>query len=229
MKRYHLQFLALILPLFLGFNTATAQPNQPELVSFLQPSVSYDVIKLNVDRTRIQMNLDSEGKVVSVKLLKGNALLFVKIKDDLAKWLFDEASEPQRSIVLEAETNDSNRNIYSKTKMIISPYRVEIKIIPPVLSLVPSDWEEETSSCEIHHEVLIKDKVRIGYGLMSFSYDYKTYLETAPKLFPHANSYYLGGCVIEQYSPEYAEILYCRKCRDAEKVWLKENGKEAPE
>jgi hypothetical protein len=227
MKRLCLQFLALILPLFVCFSAAAAQQKQPELISFFQSSISYDIIKLNVDKTRIQMNLNAEGKVASVKLLKGNALLFVKIKDDLAKWIFDESSEPQRSIVLEVGDDDSNRNIYSRKKTIISPYRIEIKILAPILSFVPYDWEEGTSSCEIHQEVLIKDKVPIAYGLMSFSYDRAAYETEKPKLFPHANGYYLGGCVVDwNSSPEYAEVLYCRKCRDAEKAWLAENVKK---
>jgi hypothetical protein len=224
MKRYHLRFLALILPLLACFHTATAQQNQPELVSYAASSVSYDVLKLNVDKTRIQMNLDGEGKVASLKLLKGNALLFVKIKNDLARWTFDESSEPQRSIVLEVETFNSTKNIYSPKKTIISPYRIEIKIIPPLLSLVPSDWEEGASVCEVHHEVLIKDKILIAYGFMSFSYDRAAYEAEKPKLFPHANSYYLGGCVINwDSSPQSAEVLYCQKCRAAESIWLKEH------
>lgn len=215
----------MILPLFVCFNAASAQQNQPELVSFFSSSVSYDIIKLNIGKTRIQMNLDDEGKVASLRLLEGNALLFVKIKDDLAKWIFDASGEPQRSIVLEAETI-SGRNSYSKGKTIISPYGIEIKIVAPILSFVPYGWEEGTSSCELHGEVLIKDKVQIAYGLMSFSYDRAAYQTEKPKLFPHANGYYLGGCVIDHYSPEYAEVLYCRKCRDAEKAWLAENIKK---
>ena len=226
MKQSYLRFLVLILPLFLGFNAAQAQPSQPNLISFQPSSVSYDVIKLNTGKTRIQMNLDDEGKVASLKLLKGNALLFVKIKNDLAKWTFDESGEPQRSIVVEAGIDDSNKNIYAETKMIILPYRVEIKIIPPILSLVPSDWEEGASSCEIHSEVLIKDKLRIGYGLMGYLYDYEAYQKVKPELFPHASSSYGGGCVIEPDSPEYAEVLYCQKCRAAESAWMKENSRE---
>jgi hypothetical protein len=228
MKQYCLRFLVLILPLLACFNTATAQQNQPELVSSFPLSVSYDVLKLNVDKTRIQVNLDSEGKVVSLKLLKGNALLFVKIKNDLAKWIFDESSEPQRSITLEVGAEDSNKNYYWNRKTIISPYRIEVKIIAPVLSLVPPDWEEGSASCEVHHEALIKDKLRIAYGLIGFLYDYEAYVKDAPKLFPHAKSFYGGGCLIEQYSPEYIEVLYCQKCRAAESVWVKENSREEP-
>lgn len=226
MKQYCLRFLVLILPLLACFSVAKAQQSQPKLISFQQSSVSYDVVKLNTGKTRILIKLDKEGKVVLLQVLEGNALLYTKIQNDLAEWIFEESSEPRRSIVLEAEIDDSNSNIYSKTKMIISPYRVEIKIIPPVLSRVPSDWEEGTSSCEVHHEVLIKDKVRIAYGLLGFLYDYEAYLKAKPQFFPHANSFYGGGCVIEPDSPEYVEVLYCQKCRAAGSVWVKENSRE---
>jgi hypothetical protein len=60
MKRYYPRFLVLILPLFLGFNAAQAQQNQPELVRFFSSSASYDAVKLNVEKTGIQMNLNNE-------------------------------------------------------------------------------------------------------------------------------------------------------------------------
>ncbi|HEX8369700.1 MAG TPA: hypothetical protein VF604_14235 [Pyrinomonadaceae bacterium] len=220
MKRFCPRFLILILPLLVCFHTATAQQNQPALVSFVSPAgVNYDIVKYHADKTRIELNLDNEGKVVFIKLLEGNAILYVKIKNDLAKWKFAESSESQRSVVLETD--------YSDKKMIISPYRVEVKIvIPEVMSLIPQNWEEGSHSCEVHREVLIKDKIRINYGSAVFLYDFAAYQSVEPKLFPHANSRYGGGCIVEEDSPKYVETLYCHKCRAAESAWLKENVKE---
>ncbi|HEX8248430.1 MAG TPA: hypothetical protein VF599_09680 [Pyrinomonadaceae bacterium] len=219
MKRFCFGFLVLILPLLACFNTASAQQNEPSLVSFVSPGINYGVIKLSGDNTRIQLRLDNEGKVIFTELLKGNALLYVKIKNDLAKWKFDESSEPRRAVVLETD--------YSDKKMIILPYKVEVKIlIPEIMSLIPENWEEGGLSCEVHREVLIKDKIGIDYGSTVFLYDYEAYGSVKPKMFPNANSYYGGGCVIEEDSPKYVEVLYCHKCRAAERAWLKENIRE---
>ncbi|HLM01613.1 MAG TPA: hypothetical protein VK400_11210 [Pyrinomonadaceae bacterium] len=218
MKRYYPQFLALISTLFVCFNAVSAQENQPALVSFISPGVNYGVLKMTAAKTQIRLNLDGEGTVVAAELLKGNSLLFVKIKNDLAKWKFDKASESQRCVLLEVD--------YSDKKLIISPYQVEVKItIPEVLSLVPEDWEEGSHSCEVHQEILIKDKITISYGHWHFLYDYDAYQSAKPKSFPYANSRF-GGGDIEEDSPKYVEILYCQKCRAIEKVWLKENVKE---
>jgi len=75
---------------------------------------------------------------------------------------------------------------------------------------------------------MVKDKLEIIYGITIN----EPFLKAEKRLFPHANSNVFGGCVVEaetcdgvsvQRSPKYAEVLYCAKCRKAEKEWLKKH------
>lgn len=75
-----------------------------------------------------------------------------------------------------------------------------------------------TSTCPVHHVPLKEDRVEISYGLMDGSLISPDRIEWQEKYFPYANSVVYGGCVIESYSPQYAEVLYCWKCRKVEKI-----------
>jgi hypothetical protein len=41
-------------------------------------------------------------------------------------------------------------------------------------------------------------------------------------LFPYSRSWVGGGCVVDDESPKFAEVLYCRACRAAEEKWREE-------
>lgn len=71
------------------------------------------------------------------------------------------------------------------------------------------------NKCEIHDEVLKKDKLPITYGLTYIGEEYRT---ARRELFPHSNSYLLGGCVFGE-SGDSEDVLYCEHCRKAESEW----------
>jgi hypothetical protein len=153
--------------------------------------------------------------------MRGNALLFIKIKNDLSKWTFDKSAEPGRAVMLETETD------YSNKKLLILPYRLEIKLtVPEVVSYIPADWKEGSHNCEIHQEILKKERLEIIYGSTSFPFDFYAYEAAEPKLFPHANDASFGGCIIDDESPKYVEVLYCERCRAAKSDWIKKQRKE---
>jgi hypothetical protein len=102
---------------------------------------------------------------------------------------------------------------------------------PETENYIPRNWQAKTDRCELHGKLFKKDRVEIIYGLISFR---NGFFEAAEKLFPHANTEVGGGCVIDidavtgqQISPMYAEVLYCSKCRKAQKKWSRENRVKA--
>ena len=86
------------------------------------------------------------------------------------------------------------------------------------MSYVPQDFKAGKDRCEVHGVALERDKVKIVYGLIEFK---AGYIEAKRRLFPNSNTVYFGGCVITDDSPKYAEVLYCRRCREAETEWGK--------
>ena len=75
--------------------------------------------------------------------------------------------------------------------------------------------------CEVHGEELKLDVVPIRYGLIRFE---ESYYKAWEAQFPHSNRHFLGGCVVEEENQ--AEVLFCSKCRDAEKRWQTEHAKK---
>lgn len=73
--------------------------------------------------------------------------------------------------------------------------------------------------CHVHDRDLLEDKVSINYGYPLTTEEYSL---ASSELFPFANSYYLGGCIVK---PELsARVMYCPDCRKAEKEWEKVHG-----
>ena len=62
-------------------------------------------------------------------------------------------------------------------------------------------------------------KVPIRYGYPEFDRAW----EVKAELFPNANSYSLGGCVIDLDGPKHERFPVCRECRLAEKEWRENN------
>jgi hypothetical protein len=92
--------------------------------------------------------------------------------------------------------------------------------------------------CKVHGDVLKPEKVRIEYGLFNFNQDWLLGTERE-KLFPNANQFITEACKTEKdirddgscarrAGPKYQQVLYCQKCRDAEKEWLKARGMKKP-
>jgi hypothetical protein len=125
----------------------------------------------------------------------------------------------------------------SKTLLTISLI-LALTVLPSALAInISAQAAPETSSyiaegkagkarCKVHKTVLQGQRLEIIYGLVRFK---EGYYEAEKKLFPNSHLSVLGGCVIEtrvdangkevMVSPKYADVLYCPKCREAEKRW----------
>jgi hypothetical protein len=68
--------------------------------------------------------------------------------------------------------------------------------------------------CELHALPLREDTIPIRYGRPKFNLKER---EARQKLFPHANSFYRGGCIVRE--AKRARVSYCPECRKAETEW----------
>jgi len=108
----------------------------------------------------------------------------------------------------------------------------------PASQQVPASVSDVPQVCEIHHERLQHGRVRVDYGRFNFDPDWLA--GYAPKtLFPNARQFITGGCktgsdyrddgsCVRRDGPKYQDVLYCQKCRDAGKAWLKAKGVAKP-
>ena len=78
--------------------------------------------------------------------------------------------------------------------------------------------------CPIHQTALKRGKAEIRYGLRNFGPDghIEEYCDAKRTLFPFANSWTPGGCVMRIPGPRFEKVIYCKKCREAEQAWLQE-------
>lgn len=84
----------------------------------------------------------------------------------------------------------------------------------PVLIPVWNHNPNKQKVCEVHGVPLQLELSNVAYGLYD---EDPTYLAEKNELFPHSNSWVLGGCMTSDV--EVIEIDCCRMCRDAEGVW----------
>ena len=77
---------------------------------------------------------------------------------------------------------------------------------------------EHSETCKLHGTKLKRRKVPIHYGLPAFDDAW----DVQEKLFPNANSYSLGGCVIDLDNPTHGTAMVCEDCREALSAWRKE-------
>jgi hypothetical protein len=70
--------------------------------------------------------------------------------------------------------------------------------------------------CEVHNCAFESGLANLAFGLFELKPEYAEAKET---LFPHANSWLIGGCVAMDV--EVVEVDYCEQCRDAENLWNK--------
>jgi hypothetical protein len=74
-------------------------------------------------------------------------------------------------------------------------------------------------NCKLHGTRLKMKQVPVRYGLPP----YDGARAVQEKLFPCANSYFSGGCVIDFDNPSHRNAMVCEECREAEALWRKEN------
>lgn len=72
----------------------------------------------------------------------------------------------------------------------------------------------EPKSCRAHRFPLQVGLAKIAYGLFEFD---EAYLADKRDLFPHSNSWVMGGCISSDV--DVAQVDFCPHCRDAEGVW----------
>jgi hypothetical protein len=166
----------------------------------------------------VELEIDREGAVRSAHITQGHPLLRKLTEDAAMQWQFEAAQEERRKVTLTFVYNYGTASLDAPIKVLPYQLELEAKLQPPpdTVSYIPKELAAGKSRCEIHSEVLQNDKVKIAYGLVAFQ---GGYLEAQESLFSNSNMVVYGGCVIDEYSPKYAEVLYCQKCRQAEEEW----------
>lgn len=229
--------LAFVLPLFSCFVAPALVRSQnearPSVVTShapLYPSVA-SLIHAS-GKVFVDVSIAADGRVTSATA-RGSAHPVLRSASEEASmnWRFEPASQgaQERWVVLTfdfiPDTSCNPRPVFR------TPYDAEVR--PTVDTYNASDTEDERPSdassrrCPVHRLRLKEDKVEIAYGLMGYK---PGYLEAEKKLFPYANTNVGGGCVIDmaqnlctgkevQMSPKFALVLYCPKCRAAQKRW----------
>ena len=170
-------------------------------------------------RVVIDLDIAPDGAVISTRFVEGHSLLRKATEEALLRWRFARSNVSRKLRLTFVYPVIEPRKTLS---VLVLPYRMELEskfeAPPDTVSYIPSDFEEGKTRCEVHGDLLHKDKVEIAYGLVGFKVGY---IEAQEKLFPNSNKLYYGGCVITDESPKYAEVLYCPKCRRAESKWSK--------
>jgi TonB family protein len=163
----------------------------------------------------VEAQVMADGSVASAEAVSGHPLLRKASETAAARWRF----APGGVGTTVRLTFEFRREVGKPE----SPYHLIIgrPKAPDTVSYIPADAENLT--CEVHGFKLERDKVGITYGLMYFT---EEYAEAKTTSFPHSNSWAGGGCVIDDQSPKFAEVLYCRACRAAESRWREEHGGE---
>src|SRR5690606_32981421 len=71
--------------------------------------------------------------------------------------------------------------------------------------------------CEVHNVPMKRGTVPIRYGLGPAPPGWGG---TREKEFPNANSYIMGGCLVDVDNPETDRVTYCPVCRAAENEYI---------
>ncbi len=174
----------------------------------------------NEKQTVVELTVTKEGFVLDVDFVGGNEILANITKQDFLRRLeFEESTLDVRKVTLTLETD------LLMKKLIFKPYNIELNIQKlKIKKSYPKHFKEGISECEIHHEILKKDLIKILYGLIAYApIDILFYNETKG-LFPNDNDSFLGGCVVQ--SEKFVETAYCPKCRAAKKDWNKKKWEE---
>jgi hypothetical protein len=159
------------------------------------------------------------GEVGMVTAIRGDRRFESTAKSAISSWLFEPSSGIGLRRVLVSFTfyRTSYSGLKNQVVVELIPERgLAIRLgLPLVSPLKKSIGKAAGSVCEVHDVLLKGDIVPLGYGLVLPRPVCK---RAKNRLFPHSNSYVMGGCVVQ---PENAaEVLYCRKCRQVEAHWL---------
>jgi hypothetical protein len=82
--------------------------------------------------------------------------------------------------------------------------------------------EAALPTCEVHHEPLATQEVRIQYGLIRGSPKVSPdYLAARRRYFPHCDDVVLGGCVVRETRARPKGV--CPACCTARNRWLRQH------
>jgi hypothetical protein len=209
------------------FNSDSLQAREAiEVVSAVPPIIPRLAVAARVTtRVVVDLRVSMSGAVESANVVDGHPLLTEPTRSACLGWRFAPAKTPARFVRLTFIYAELRRQ--DPPRVSILPYRLELPVgfapFPDTVSYVPEDFAGRKYRCEVHNTPLRRDKVQIRYGLIGFR---DGYLDALKNLFPHSETVAYGGCVIDDDSPKYAEILYCPRCRKAEAQWSNDHRKE---
>jgi len=197
-----------------------------ELVSTVPPVIPRLAVIVPVKaEVVVDVKLSMSGVVESADVVDGHPLLSEPTRSACLRWRFTSATAPTRIVRLTFMYSRLLRQ--DPPRVLVLPYGLELPVafapFPDTVSYVPEDFTPGEYRCEVHNTPLRRDKVEIRYGLIAFKVGY---IGAQTKLFPHSERERNGGCVINDDSPKYAEVLYCARCRKAEARWSSNHRKE---
>ena len=221
-----ISILLLLLAAVVAFGSTShlQTSDQPAVDSQAAPQISLEAAAMGASGTvEVEVQIDSYGRVTAARAVSGDPGLHGACEEAARRWLFapsiGDKTARKANLIFEFEAVSWNAPGRMSEFSRVGTYSMKIKYKRPQLadtiSYIPADWTGQ-ERCQIHHEVLSKNKVQIAYGLFLFD---DGFLEIQKNRFPNANSVFFGGCVVEY--AKYAEVLYCQKCRDAESEWSK--------
>lgn len=197
-----------------------------EVLSAVAPTIPRFAVYARVTtEIVVDLRVSMSGAVESADVVNGHPLLNEPTRSACLRWRFARAKTRSRTVRLSFVYGELLRE--SPPRVLILPYRLELPLglarFPDTVSYVPEDFGRRRYRCEVHNAPLRRDKVQISYGLIGFKVGY---LDARKNLFPHSERVAYGGCVIDDDSPKYAEVLYCQMCRKAETRWNNLHRKE---
>ncbi|MFL6211247.1 MAG: energy transducer TonB [Pyrinomonadaceae bacterium] len=226
------------------FSSGAQDSSEPAVVSSIVPS--YPPIAAAARAfgvVRVEVEIDETGTVHSARVVSGHPLLQKVSEKAALSWQFAPATgEPKmRRTLLTFDfkpLDEKSCQDKEQATHFITPTQVEIRY--PYEPRQPSGSIERLSPdlrethCPVHGDLLQKDTVEIVYGLLA---ERAGYDKAQEKQFPYSNLWVGGGCVIMteidpctgkevQTSPQRAAVLYCPKCRIAEKRWLAQHPRK---
>ena len=81
------------------------------------------------------------------------------------------------------------------------------------------DTVGETSVCQVHHIQMVRTTVPIEYGLPVWTPQAQARYAASTNAFPRAETFILGGCIVEPNFPRKAVIYMCTECLKAAQTW----------
>jgi TonB family protein len=169
----------------------------------------------------VEVKISEDGGVSAARSLGGHPLLSKAAESAALRWRF--APSPngvgQRVVRLTLTFDVIRWNDHSSASSVfVPPYQVKVAFRrakpPDTINLMPKGGSR---TCQVHHVLLRRGVVPLIY-YFSAIYPYG-YYEASQKLFPNANSSARGGEYYYEDAPEHAVVLYCPKCRMAERAW----------